>query len=74
MEDGWTTVRIIAVWKYGEKSDSWLVQLAKQTLPNGKKIPSGQRVWVPVEDRHGLNPLLKKIGLSNDFLNRLRFD
>ena len=74
MEDGVTTVKIIAIWKYGDKGTSFLVQLAKQKLPNDKQIPSGYRIWIPQKAIHGLDELLKKIGLDNDFLNRLRFD
>ena len=74
MEDGWTEVDIIAVWRYGDKGTSTLIQLAKQTLPNGKKIPSGYRLWIAQKDQLNLDPLLKKMTLKNDFLNKLRFD
>lgn len=74
MEDGVTTVRFIAIWRYGDKGTSILLQLAKQTLPNGKKIPSGYKIWIPLKNMHGIDELLKKVGLDNDFLNKLRFD
>jgi len=74
MEDGITTINIISIWKYGDKGNSLLVQPAKQTLPNGKKIPSGYKIWIPTSKVHGIDELLKKIGVDNDFLNKLRFD
>ena len=74
MEDGITTVNFTAIWKYGEKGTSILVQLAKQKLPNGKKIPSGHKIWIPMNKVTGIDELLKKMGVDNDFLNRLRFD
>jgi len=74
MEDGITTINIIAVWRYGSNGTSILVQPARQTLPNGKRIPSGQRIWIPTKHMHGLDPLLKKIGVDNEFLNKLKFD
>jgi hypothetical protein len=74
MEDGITTLNIISIWKYGEKGSSMLVQLARQTLPNRKKIPSGHKIWIPMKNVHHIDETLKKIGLDNDFINKLRFD
>ncbi len=74
MEDGITTVSIIGVWKYDHVPYSCLVQLAKQTLPNGKKIPAGQKIWIPTKAITGIDEILKEMGIDNDFLNKLRFD
>lgn len=74
MEDGITTIKIIGVWKYDTCPNSVLVQPAKQILPNGKKIPSGLKLWIPKNKIVGIDELLKKMGVDNDFLNRLRFD
>jgi hypothetical protein len=74
MEDGITTVNFIAIWKYGDKGTSMCVQLAKQKLPNGKKIPSGHKLWIPLSVIHGCDDNLKKMGIDNSYLNKLRFD
>lgn len=74
MEDGITTIRIISVWKYSDAPWAILVQPAKQTLPNGKKIPSGHKIWIPTDKYYGIDTLLKKMSVDNSFLNRLRFD
>lgn len=74
MEDGITTVKIIAIWNHKDHPYASWVQLAKQKLPNGKQIPSGKRIWIPVKHIHGIDELLKKMGVDNDFLNKLRFD
>jgi len=50
------------------------IQLKQQTLVNGKKIPSGHRIWLPKKEVGGIDELLKKITVTNDMINRLRFD
>jgi hypothetical protein len=74
MEDGITTVKIVGVWMYDTAPGSYLVQFAKQKLPNGKQIPSGYKLWIPTDSVSGIDELLKKMGVDNDFLNKLRFD
>jgi hypothetical protein len=74
MEDGATAINIIAIYKYSAHPFAWLVHLAKQKLPNGKKIPSGTKIWIPTKNIHSVDDVLKKIGIDNDFLNKLRFD
>jgi len=74
MEDGMTTIRIIGCWEFPDSPWSILVQPAKQTLPNGKKIPSGHKIWIPKDKCFGIDSLLKKMGVDNSFLNKLRFD
>jgi hypothetical protein len=72
MEDGLTQVEIVAIWKQTEWSR--LVQLRRQVLPNGKKIPSGYKVWIPNNRTHGVDDVLKTMIIENDFINKLRFD
>lgn len=74
LEDGMTSVGFICIWKYNEWGTSILIQLAKQTLPNGKKIPSGYKIWIPTKSFSGIDDILKKVGIDNDFINKLRFD
>jgi hypothetical protein len=79
MEDGITILKMISIWEYPNKyrlngDPSIFVQLAKQKLPNGKQIPSGQKVFIPKGAMINKDDLLKTITLTNDFLNRLRFD
>jgi len=73
MEDGWTTVEFITIWRYGDKGTSILMQFKRQKLPNGKLIPSGYRIWIPKKQSKKLDLILKKVTLNNDFLNKLRF-
>jgi hypothetical protein len=74
MEDGTTSVNFTKLWQYNEWGTAVLIQLSRQILPNGKRIPSGYRIWIPSSRYTGIDVLLKKIGIDNDFLNRLRFD
>jgi len=72
MEDGQTELTIIAVWI--EKEHATLVQFRKQVLPNGKKIPSGYKVWIKKKSIYGIDAVLKTILIDNDQINRLVFD
>lgn len=74
MEDGITSINFITIWRYGDNGTSVLLQPARQTLPNGKKIPSGLKIWIPLGEVYGIDEYLKKAGINNDFLNKLRFD
>jgi hypothetical protein len=74
MEDGITTIEFTSIFKYGDKGTSIFLQPKRQKLPNGKVIPSGHKIWIPFSAIHGIDDLLKKIGIDNDFLNKLRFD
>jgi hypothetical protein len=72
MEEGDTQLGFVAIWQ--ETAWSRLVQLKKQVLPNGKKIPSGHKIWIPTKVTAGVDEILKYITVTNDFVNRLRFD
>jgi hypothetical protein len=73
MEDGITSVGFVAIWH--ENEHSFLVQLRKQTLPNGKKIPSGMKVWIRKQDALGrYDEILKTMGVNNDAINKWKFD
>jgi hypothetical protein len=74
MEDGVTVINIISLWRYSSSGHSMLIQPAKQKLPNGKKIPAGMKIWVPLKHVHNLDELLKRVSIDNSFLNKLRFD
>ncbi len=71
MEDGITTVRVISVLN---NTKSLFVKLAKQTLPNGKEIPSRAEIYFPKYAISKYDKLSKTMDVDNDFLNRLRFD
>lgn len=77
MEDGRTILGLVAVWHYPNKSNNGIntfVQLRKQTLPNGRRVPSGIRLYIPATAMPVIDEVLKTIALNNDFLNKLRFE
>jgi hypothetical protein len=72
MEDGKSRVEFTQIWHQNEHSV--LIQFRKQVLPNGKKIPSGYKIWIPLRDIHGIDLILKHARIENSRLNKLRFD
>ena len=77
MEDGLTKVGIVGVYNYYNKETKYtstFVQFRKQVLPNGKKIPSGAKIYIPSKECGDIDEVLKTITLTNDFINKLRFD
>ena len=72
MEDGHTDIGIVAIWHRTDKAT--LIQFRKQTLPNGKKIPAGYKVWIRNMDISGTDDVLKKITIENDAINKLVFN
>ena len=72
MEDGRTKLEIVAVWHQTEKAT--LVQLRRQKLINGKKIPSGVKVWIPNVFLYGIDSVLKTIVVDNIHINKMVFD
>jgi len=72
LEDGYTVLSFITIWHTTDLAIN--IQLKQQILVNGKKIPSGHRVWIRKKDVGGIDELLKKITVTNDMVNRLRFD
>ncbi len=72
MEDGRTKICIISVNRETDKA--WLIHLRMQTLPNGKRIPSGSEVWFPKKSVYGIDAVLKTVLVENSFINKLVFD
>jgi len=71
MEEGFTDVEIISIWI---KEKGYYVQLRKQTLPNGKKIPAKSFVWLWSQDVSKLDDVLKKIRVNNFVINTWSFN
>jgi hypothetical protein len=71
MEEGFTSVEFIALWK---KEKGSYVQLKKQKLACGKKIPSGARIWIWSTDIGRIDDVLKKIRVNNFAINTWVFD
>lgn len=72
LEDGKTTLLFKEICF--ETEWAICVYLKKQNLINGKKIPSGYKVWFSKKDIINRDMLLKKIIITNDRINQLRFD
>lgn len=72
MEDGQTKVEIVSVDKETEKAR--LVHFRRQTLSNGKKIPTGVTTWIPNKAIYEVDAVLKFIVMDNDFINKMAFD
>jgi hypothetical protein len=72
LEDGKTTLEYKEIWF--ENEWSVLIQFKQQRLVSGKKIPSGYKVFICKRDIIKRDTLLKKITITNDQINRLRFD
>ena len=70
-DEGKTRLTIIAVWAETDKAK--LVQFKMQKLKNGRKIPSGQRIWIPNRNIHTIDSVLKTIVIDNLFINKVVF-
>ena len=71
MEDGQTELGIIAVYK--DTGKATLIQFRRQTLPNGKEIPSGYKIWIPNTRIYGIDYILKMAVIDNDSVNKMVF-
>ena len=72
MEDGKTKLEFVTIWK--DTGKARLVQLRKQVLANGKRIPSGINLWIPNVLTYKIDLILKTIVVDNKQINKMVFD
>ena len=63
-----------AGFKTGLYTSPHLKDFRERIRINGKKIPSGIKIWIPTRTIHKIDMLLKYIVIENDQINKMRFD